>query len=87
VQSYIEGREKVFAVAIAIGSLLALPPTLLLGYFGTNSTNVDPRISIFDLRHYGIVYAAVWIPFIALVAGAVVMRRRIHPHKPEWRHE
>ena len=37
VQAYMERRDKIFAGAVAIGSLLALPPTLLLAYFGTNS--------------------------------------------------
>jgi hypothetical protein len=87
VQAYTEGRDKVFATVIAIGSLLALPPTLLLAYFGTNSTNVDSNISIFNLRHYGIVYLVVWIPFIALAAGAAIMRHRIQPRRPEWRHD
>lgn len=41
VQAYTERRDRIFAGAIAIGSLLALPPTLLLAYFGTNSTNVN----------------------------------------------
>ncbi|HEX3515285.1 MAG TPA: hypothetical protein VHT26_14915, partial [Trebonia sp.] len=42
-QAYTERRDKALAALVAIGSLLALPPTLLLAYFGTNSTNVDAR--------------------------------------------
>lgn len=85
VQAYRERRVKVFATVVTIGSLLALPPTLLLAYFGTNSTNVDSRLSIFDLRHYGIAYLVVWVPFIALTTGALIMRSRIRPHAPQWR--
>jgi hypothetical protein len=83
-QAYTEQREKILAGAIAIGSLLALPPALLLAYFGINSTNVDPHLSIFDFSHYLIVYLVVWIPFVALVAGATFMRRRVKPRRPEW---
>jgi hypothetical protein len=84
VQAYTERRDKILAGAIAIGSLLALPPTLLLAYFGTNSTNVNQHLSIFDVRHYGIAYLVAWLPFVALVGGAAVMRRRIQPAAPKW---
>ncbi|MGH3290569.1 MAG: hypothetical protein ACRDP7_02055, partial [Trebonia sp.] len=65
-------------------TLLALPPTLLLAYFGTNSTNVDARLSIFDLHHYGVAYLVVWLPFIALAVAALVLRWRIQPRAPGW---
>jgi hypothetical protein len=84
VQAYTERRDKILAGAIAIGSLLALPPTLLLAYFGINSTNVNQHLSIFDVRHYGIAYLVAWLPFVALVGGAAVMRRRIQPAAPKW---
>lgn len=82
VQAYTERRDKIFGVAIAIGSLLALPPTLLLAYFTVESAS--PHVSIFDLRHYGIAYLVAWLPFILLVTVAVIMRRRIRPRRPEW---
>lgn len=85
VQAYTERRDKIFAGAVAIGSLLALPATLLLAYFGTNSTNVNQHLSIFDVRHYGIAYLVAWLPFLALVGGAAVMRRRIQPRATQWR--
>jgi hypothetical protein len=85
VQAYTERREKILTGAIAIGSLLALPPTLLLAYFGTNSTSVNQHLSIFDLRHYGIAYLVAWVPFLVLVGGAAVMRLRIQPSTPPWR--
>jgi hypothetical protein len=84
VQAYTERRDRIFAGAVAIGSLLALPPTLLLAYFGTNSTNVSQHFSIFDVRHYGIAYLVAWLPFVALVGGAAVMRRRIQPVAPKF---
>jgi len=82
-QEYTEQRGKIFAGTVAIGSLLALPPALLLAYFGINSTNVNSNLSIFDLRHYGITYLIVWVPFIVLVVGAGIMRYRVRPRRPE----
>jgi hypothetical protein len=84
VQAYTERRDKALAALVAIGSLLALPPTLLLAYFGTNSTNVDARFSIFDLRHYGVAYLVVWLPFITLAVAALVLRWRIQPRTRGW---
>lgn len=78
--------EHVAAVTvIAIGSLLALPPALLLAYFGVNSTDVHSNFSIFDLRHYGVVYLVAWVPFIALALAAAVMRHRIRPDASRYR--
>jgi hypothetical protein len=84
IQAYTERRDKALAALVAIFSLLALPPALLLAYFGTNSTNVDARFSIFDLRHYGIAYLVVWLPFIALAVAALVLRWRIQPRTRGW---
>lgn len=84
IQAYTERRDKVFAAVVAVGSLLALPPSLLLAYFGTNSTNINSHRSIFDLRQYGIAYLVVWFPFIALAVAALVMRRRIQPRTHGW---
>jgi hypothetical protein len=78
IQAYTERRDKIFGVAIAIGTLLALPPTLLLAYFG-----VDPHVSIFNLHQYGVAYLVAWLPFIILVTGAVIIRRRIQPRTQE----
>ena len=76
-QTYIEKRDKVVAAVVAVGSVLALPPALLLAFFGVNSDDVDPRRSILDLHRYGIAYALAWLPFLALAAVAVIARRRI----------
>lgn len=83
-QAYTERRDKVFAALVAIGTLLALPPTLLLAFFGTNSTNVDSHFSIFDLRHYGVAYLVVWCPFLALAIAALLLRWRIQPRTQGW---
>jgi len=76
-QAYIEKRGKVVAAVVAVGSVLALPPALLLAFFGVNSNDVDPRRSILDLHRYGVAYGLAWLPFLALAAVAVIARRRI----------
>lgn len=85
VQEYRERRDKVFTTVIAIGSLLALPPALLLAYFGVNSTDIHSNFSIFDLHHYGVVYLVAWVPFIVLALAAAVMRHRIRPDASRYR--
>jgi hypothetical protein len=81
---YTERRGRIFATSVAIGSLMALPPALLLAFFGVNSTDVNDHSSILDLNRYGIVYLAVWLPFVTLVVIAAIMRRRVRLHMPEW---
>lgn len=76
-QEYAEGRDRVLAAVIAAGSVFALPPALLLAFFGVNSSDVDPRRSILDLNHYGVAYAIAWLPFLLLIAAGLVARRRI----------
>ncbi|GAA2597434.1 MULTISPECIES: hypothetical protein [Streptomyces] len=76
-QQYAEDRDRVLAAVIAVGSLLALPPALLLAYFGVNSSDVDARRSILDLHHYGVAYAIAWLPFLLLIVVGLVARRRI----------
>ncbi|MDQ8705366.1 hypothetical protein RCO28_23130 [Streptomyces sp. LHD-70] len=76
-QQYAEGRDRVLAAVIAAGSVLALPPALLLAFFGVNSSDVDPRRSILDIHHYGVAYAIAWLPFLLLIAVGLVARRRV----------
>jgi hypothetical protein len=81
---YTEKRGRIFATSVAVGSLMALPPALLLAFFGINSTDVNDHSSIFNLSRYGVVYLAVWVPFIALVVVTAIMRRRVRLHMPDW---
>ncbi|MFF0587248.1 hypothetical protein ACFYWD_14875 [Streptomyces sp. NPDC003781] len=76
-QQYAEDRDRVLAAVIAAGSLIALPPALLLAYFGVNSSDVDSDRSILDIRHYGVAYAIAWLPFLLLIVVGLVARRRI----------
>ncbi|GHB88670.1 hypothetical protein GCM10010348_02310 [Streptomyces anthocyanicus] len=81
-QQYAEDRDRVLAAVIAAGSLLALPPALLLAYFGVNSSDVDPSRSILDFQHYGVAYAIAWSPFLLLILVGLLARRRISLRLP-----
>ncbi|MEU0071708.1 hypothetical protein ABZ027_19490 [Streptomyces sp. NPDC006332] len=69
-------RDRTVSALVAAATLIALPPTLLLTYFGVNGTNVHSDRSIFDLGTYGTAYALAWLPFVVLaVIGYVLLRR------------
>ena len=76
-----ERRDRLVAIFVAIASLLALPPALLLAFFGITSPNVHNNDSIFDLHAYWGAYVLAWLPFIILVSvGGFIysrLRRRV----------
>jgi hypothetical protein len=76
-----ERRDRLVAVLVAVASLLALPPALLLAFFGISSPNVNSNDSIFDLHAYWGAYVLAWLPFILLVSiGGFLysrLRRRV----------
>lgn len=75
-----EQREqggRILNVILAIGSLIALPPSMLLAFFGITSPDVDPARSILDLQRYWAAYGLAWLPFVVLVATGFILRRRI----------
>ncbi|MET7691629.1 hypothetical protein ABZT06_27220 [Streptomyces sp. NPDC005483] len=68
-------RDRTVSVLVAIATLIALPPTLLLAFFGVNATTVNTHRSIFD-AHYLPAYLLAWVPFLVLAAiGYVRMIR------------
>ncbi|MFJ4206302.1 hypothetical protein ACIP2Y_42695 [Streptomyces sviceus] len=68
-------RDRTVSALVAVATGIALPPTLLLAFFGANAANVDSRRSIFD-AHYLPAYLLAWVPFIALaVIGYLLLRR------------
>jgi hypothetical protein len=69
-----ERRDRLFSGLLAVGTLLALPPTLLLAFFALAP---DTRRSIFDLRMHWAAYLIAFLPFIALVVSGWLLRRRI----------
>jgi predicted metal-binding membrane protein len=73
----IERRDRLVAVLVAVASLLALPPALILAFFGVNARQVDPARSIFDLHAYWGAYCLAWLPFIMLVSVGSVLYSRI----------
>jgi hypothetical protein len=76
-----ERRDRLVAILVAVASLLALPPALLLAFFGISSPDVHPNDSIFDLHAYWGAYLLTWLPFILLVSiGGFLysrLRRRV----------
>ncbi len=71
-----ERREKVVSYVIAVVTLFALPPALLLSFFGVSSSDLNPRTSILDLSTYWKAYLVAWIPFVMIVvAGSLLLRR------------
>ncbi|MFJ9098922.1 hypothetical protein ACIRJM_10580 [Streptomyces sp. NPDC102405] len=68
-------RDRTVSALVAVATGIALPPTLLLAFFGANASNVDDRRSVFD-AHYLPAYLLAWLPFIALaVIGYLLLRR------------
>lgn len=72
-----ERRGRVFNLMLALGSLVALPPSLLLAFFGVASRDIDPGRSILDLSRYWIAYGLAWLPFVGLFLIGFMLRRRI----------
>lgn len=71
-----ERQNRIISVLVAAATLIALPPTLLLAFFGVNATDVDDSRSILDLGRYGAAYALAWLPFVILaVIGYLLLRR------------
>lgn len=58
-------RDRTVSVLVAIATLIALPPTLLLAFFGVNATTVNSHLSIFDARYLP-AYLLAWVPFLVL---------------------
>jgi Mg2+ and Co2+ transporter CorA len=85
VQEQTERSNRVFSTVVAIGSLIALPPALLLAFFGVNGVEVNDKFSIFDFSHYWPAYVLAWVPFVALALMGYLLRRRIREVSPQLR--
>jgi hypothetical protein len=72
-----ERQERILGAVVAIGSLLTIPLTLLLAFFGVSSSDVDPGRSMLDFARYWPAYILAWVPFTALVFVAIGLRRRV----------
>jgi hypothetical protein len=70
-------RDRTVSGLVAAATLIALPPTLLLAFFGVNGSDVDEHRSILDLRAYGTAYALAWLPFVVLVLTGWILLRRV----------
>ncbi|NEB05426.1 hypothetical protein [Streptomyces sp. SID13726] len=69
-------RDRTVSVLVAIATLIALPPTLLLAFFGVNATTVNVHRSIFDARYLP-AYLLAWVPFLVLAAIGYVRIIRV----------
>ncbi|MGW5637790.1 hypothetical protein [Streptomyces sp. NPDC003832] len=72
-----ERQNRIVSALVAAATLIALPPTLLLAFFGVNATDVDGGRSILDLGRYGTAYALAWLPFVVLTATGYLLLRRV----------
>ena len=81
-QQQAERRDRVFTTALAIVTLLAVPPALLLAFFALSG---DVQNSLGHVGSHAAVYAAVWGPFIILIGGAWLARWFIkaRPSRPD----
>ncbi|MDH6515429.1 hypothetical protein M2163_007592 [Streptomyces sp. SAI-135] len=69
-------RDRTVSALVAIATLIALPPTLLLAFFGANATTVNAHRSIFDARYLP-AYLLAWVPFLVLAVVGYVRTARI----------
>lgn len=76
VQERQEQRSKVIAYILAVGTLIAAPPALLLAFFSVQATEVRATDSMFDFARYWPAYALSWLPFITLVLGGWLFLRK-----------
>jgi len=77
-----ERRDRVLSAMLAVGSLIAIPLTILLGFFGIQTRDLDPSRSMFDVAHYWPVYLLAWLPFTLLVLVGIALRRRVSRARP-----
>jgi hypothetical protein len=85
VQEQAERRDRILSGMLAAGTLIALPPALLLAFFGVNASQVDSQRSIFEIRSYWGAYILAWIPFVVLVMVGFALQRRIRARSGQVR--
>jgi hypothetical protein len=85
-----EDRRLRWALSVGFVSFLTIPLGFLAAFFGLNAAQVNANWSIFDMRHYRVVYmfagVLMLLPITTWVAlGYIVARRRAGrwPFRPE----
>jgi hypothetical protein len=78
-----ERQDRLLTVFFALVSILAIPPTLLLAFFGVSSNDVDSRLSLFDVHRYWPAYVLAWVPFTTLLVVGLLLRRRVRARGPQ----
>ncbi|MFC6022051.1 hypothetical protein ACFP2T_38540 [Plantactinospora solaniradicis] len=77
-----ERRDRLPAGLLTSVSLLAIPLTLLLGFFGASSSDVAPDRSMLDIAYHWPVYALAWLSIGVIILVGVVLRRRLRAARP-----
>lgn len=75
IQEQAEKMDKRFSLVLALGTVFALPPALLLAYFtlgSGGSRTLDPHVHL-------VAYLVAFVPFIVLVVIGVALRNWIRP--------
>jgi hypothetical protein len=78
-QQQTERRARVFATVLALVTLLAVPPALLLAFFALDGS---VQHSLWPVSVHAGVYAAVWGPFIVVIAVAWMIRKFFKVRSP-----
>lgn len=54
------------AAAITVGliSVISIPPSIVLAFFGTNTVDIDREASLMEFAQYGFVYFSVFLAFV-----------------------
>lgn len=78
-QKQSERRDKVFASTLAIVTLLAVPPALLLAFFALPG---NVQNSLRNVGSHGAAYGAVWGIFIIVIVTAWIARSLIRTRPP-----
>ena len=78
-QQQSERRDKVFAGTLAVVTLLAVPPALLLAFFALPG---NVQHSLHNIPSHAAAYVAVWGIFILVILTAWIARRFIRTEPP-----
>jgi hypothetical protein len=73
-QEQAERRDKLFSILLAVGTLLAVPPALLLTFF---TLPPDNRWNLVNPGIHWVAYLIAWAPFILLILSGWFFRHRI----------
>ncbi|MCH5585805.1 hypothetical protein MK805_12715 [Shimazuella sp. AN120528] len=72
-REYDEAHRILWTVIVTFISVVSIPPSVLFAFLGINASEVNDKVSMFDLHKYGLLYLIlVFIIFMSIVLGLVV---------------